>query len=121
MENEKKIFISKRTTDLLNLLAAKIGFMGALYLGATYHQPILRSIDRLVYGSAPIQEEFFQDPHGLRIETENNIYGKKEVFLVYENRIFIPLTYQNISNLEKKVIHDKHFTSRGALPIPIKR
>ena len=111
----------KRGLELVNVIAAKAGFIGALYLGALYHQPIMRVIDRSIYGNTPIQQEFFQDPYGLKIEIDTNRHGKREVFLCYENKLIVPLTYQNISNLEKKVLNNECSSFKGVSPIPIKR
>ncbi len=88
---------------LLKIILTKATIIGTLYIGAHYHQPINRVIDNLVYKSIPVQKGFFTDYNGLELQVRLNKEGKKEHYLVYENKFSIPLTYKNL----EKVLEDQ--------------
>lgn len=91
----------KKIIDFIDMIIPKLSFFGTLYIGAIYHEPLLRITDKLIYENIPVEKGFFQDPYGLRIETTLNKNGKREVYMVYENnKLCIPITYHVISHFE---------------------
>lgn len=87
--------------ELLKSVFSKVTFVGALYLGAYYNEPILRIVDGIMYRNVPVEKGFFTDARGWHVETKLNGNGKIEHYLNYQNLRRIPMTYEALSELER--------------------
>lgn len=87
--------------ELTKSVFTKVSFLGAVYIGAYYNEPILRITDTLLYSNVPVEKGFFTDARGWHIETKLNTNGRREYYLNYQNLKRIPLTYSAISQLER--------------------